>query len=202
MTLAACIAVLAILGCLDAFAVDLPPFDLDEEQHLDRLSEGPYVAIVIPALFSGAVLFVASGFALITSTRSELLPWAILALFFAFMGTDELLEFHESLERASGVDWQILYLPLMLVGGACWLRALNRMSQFDTERLLWLGGAAAWIVASMLEFGAHVSEGDVGGGVLPHESLVLEEVLEMTGSSMFLLALFLVCRRIGGRQPA
>jgi hypothetical protein len=199
MALAACISVLAILGTLHVFVLELLPFDLDEEQHLERLDAGPWESIVVPALFSAAVLLVASGLAFVTSIRSKPLPWAMLGLFFAFMGADEVLKFHENLEGAVHIDWQVLYLPLMLVGGACWLVALRCMWEFGTERLLWLGGAAAWIAASLIEFG--IAFDYASSPLLPDETLLLEETLEMMGSAMFLLALYLVFGRTEARQP-
>jgi hypothetical protein len=107
------------------------------------------------------------------------------------MGTDELIQIHENLGASSGIDWQILYLPVLAAGGACWLGALRRMWEFESERLLWLGGAVAWIVAQMLEFAV-----DHHWTLLIGEIAWAEEILEMSGSSMFLLALYLVSRRV------
>jgi hypothetical protein len=198
--LAGNIAVLAILGTVHEFLFALEPFDLDGEQRLGRLGEGPWETFVIPAFFSAVVLLVTACLALFKATRSELLPWVLLGALFAFLAVDEVLEFHERLEGTTRIEWQMLYVPLMLVGGACWLAALRRMPSMSTERLLWLGGGGSWTAALLMEFGAHLGSTTTRKGPLPYESLIVEELLEMAGSSMMLLALFVVGRRIVAGQ--
>lgn len=190
IALAASIAALAILGALNAATGSPPAFDLDGELNLNR---GLISGMDYPALFSGALLFAAAVLALEASAVSERFPWAPLGAFLAFMGTDELMTIHETLERSIGMDWQILYLPIVAALGPFWLIALGRMWEFHSERLLWLGGAVAWLVAQMLEFVVwHASAlSGLSGGIT-----LVEEILEMAGSAMFLLALYLASRRL------
>jgi hypothetical protein len=176
--------------------VSLPSFNVNGELHLDEL-DNLEEAINFPALFSGMLLYAVSGSALLAA-RSEPMPWVPLAVFFAFMGTDELFKIHETIEHGTGVDWQIIYLPVVLVAGAFWLAALDRISRFSSERMLWLGGAAAWIIAQLLEVVSNA--GGDNWTVLAGEFSGAEEVLEMLGSSLFLLALFLVRSRSGARD--
>jgi hypothetical protein len=192
--LAACIAVLAILGGIDGIVTPIHPFDAMAEMDLDRsLSE----AIAIPAIFSGFLLFAASSLAIVVATHSERFPWVAIGAFFAFMGVDELAGIHERLGTLVGAAWEIAYIPIVLVGGVFWLWTLARMWQFDSERVLWLGGASAWILAQALE--ATVLSGDESWSLIGELSLV-EETLEMAGSSMFLMALYLVARRLAAQQ--
>jgi len=194
IVLAASIAALGLMGAIYSATGSPPAFDLSGEQHFDR---GLVAGVNIPALFSGAVLFVTAGLA-IGVGGSERRPWAILGAFLAFMGIDEVMKIHENLESSTGVDWQVLYLPLIAVGGVCWLIALRRMWTHHSERLLWLGGAAAWGIAQMLEL--VVNAGSGAWAPLGGEMAWVEEVLEMAGSSMFLLALYLVWRRLAAKR--
>jgi hypothetical protein len=194
--LAASITALAMMGVLDAATGSPAAFDLDGEVNLGR---GLISGMDYPALFSGALLFVAAAFALDASAVSERFPWAPLGAFLAFMGADELMTIHETLERSVGIDWQILYLPVVAALGPFWLIALRRMWEFHSERLLWLGGAAAWIGAQMLEFVVwNVNAlSALSGGMT-----VVEEILEMSGSAMFLLALYLTSRRLASGRAS
>ena len=193
--LAACIAVLAILGGVDGIVTPIQPFDAMAEMDLDRpLSE----AIAIPAIFSGVLLFTASGLAIVVAAHSERFPWVAIGAFFAFMGIDELAGIHERMGTLVGVAWEIAYMPVVLVGGVFWLWTLTRMWQINSERVLWLGGAAAWVLAEALE--ATVLSGDESWSLIGELSLV-EETLELAGSSMFLLALYLVAQRLAAGQP-
>jgi hypothetical protein len=109
------------------------------------------------------------------------------------MGADELLMIHERLGALADVRWQILYLPIALGGGLLWLSALKRIWMFRSEQLLWLGGAACWVLAQPWE-PMTGTIGFVGAGI--------EEILEMCGSALFLLALLLVASRLdGGQNP-
>lgn len=193
--LAASITVLAIMGALDAATGSLPAFDLDREINLHKGLSG----MNYPALFSGALLFVAAAFALEVSTLSERLPWVPLGLFLAFMASDELMAIHETLERSVGVNWQILYLPIVAILGPFWLVALVKMRGLESERFLWLGGAAAWIAAQSLEFVFW----NIGALSAFHGGMTfMEEILEMSGSAMFLVALYLTSRRLVNGEAA
>jgi hypothetical protein len=193
LSLAACIGTLAFLGGVDGAITPLPPFDLMAEVDFGKpLSE----AIAVPAIFSGGLLFAAASLAFAVAADLRRLPWLFMGAFFAFMGIDELAMVHERLGYLIASDWQIPFIPVALAGGVFWLWALRLMWQSDSQRLFWVGGACAWILAQMLE--AVVLHEGPRWPWIGEESLV-EETLEMIGSTMFLLALFLLRRRFVDR---
>jgi hypothetical protein len=184
--LIACIAFLAILGAVHDATQGLHAFDLDSEEN-------------VPAIFSGMLLFVASGLAFLVARRTERIPWLALGALFAFMAVDELAAIHEKLGDWIGVPWLVPYAPLIIAAGAFWLLALRRISPFRSEQTLWLGGALAWICAQGLE-AVWIAVGSDSGPTA--ELSVPEEILEMTGSSMFLLTLYLVSRRLATERAS
>jgi hypothetical protein len=190
LALAACIAVLAILGGVDGEVTPLPSFNLMAEVDLGRPLPD---AIPVSALFSGFLLLAAAGLAFAASADSQRFPWVAMGAFFTFMGVDEVAGIHERLGYMIASDWQIPYIPIAFLGGVFWLWALRLMWRSQSERLFWLGGASAWILAQMLE-GVVLSRGPTWH--LIGEFSLVEETLEMAGSSMFLLALYLAWRRL------
>ena len=113
-----------------------------------------------------------------------------MAVLFAFMGLDELFEIHEALERALGVNWVLLYLPLVLAGGIGWLATLRTLlREHRVAAAAWAGGAVAWAVAQLLEVWEW--DGDVMRPAY-YPKMYLEEGLEMVGSIGWLAAMVLV----------
>jgi hypothetical protein len=203
--LAACIAALAILAAIDGIVTSIPSFDLRSEVDLGKpVAE----AIAVPAIFSGFLLFAAAGLAIAAAANSERLPWLAIGAFLAFMGLDEVAGIHERLGDHVGGEWEITYIPVVLLGGVFWLWTLRSMWRFGSERWLWLGGAAAWVLSQGNE--AFVNHRDAAtsllgdfhlqaltfGGTLFDVLDRVEEIVEMAGSSMFLLALYLAWRRL------
>jgi hypothetical protein len=190
--LIAAIALLAILGIVAAFE-RLSSFDLDRE-----VSD----VISVPAMFSAGLLLGAAVLALLCrDTGSGSVRWLALGALFAFLALDELLAFHETLERELATDWQTLYAPLALVGALIWLSILRAMSAIADGQLLWIAGATAWGVSQLLENLAW------GPGDVPIRGFrfitVGEEILEMTGSMLFVWALLIVLTRPGSEpSPA
>jgi hypothetical protein len=198
VVLSACIAVLATLGAADALVTPLPAFNVDAELDLTK----PFPdGLAIIAVFSGCLLFGAALLAFRTATRAELLPWVGIGAFLAFMGVDEVAGVHERVGHLIGTDWQTAYIPIVLAGGVFWLWAMVRMWRFSSERLFWLGGASAWFFAQALE--AMTLRHDEGWTLVPGLDVGpgLEETLEMAGSLMFLLALYMVAQRLATREP-
>jgi hypothetical protein len=209
LALTACMAALAILGGIHRFVTPISPFDLRAEVDLGNpLPE----AIAIPAIFSGFLLFAAAGLAIAAAARLDRFPWLGIAAFLAFMGVDELLGIHERVGDLVGGSWQIPYIPIAVLGGVFWLSTLRRMSR-DSERVLWLGAATVWVLAQVNEFVVNHRDaassllGDFHlraltfGGTLFDVADQVEEIVEMAGSSMFLLALYLVWRRLRSDGP-
>jgi hypothetical protein len=139
------------------------------------------------AYFSGGVLFAAALlvhlYAQRTAQHRLLLGVGLAGLLWLF-GFDEIFSVHEWLEDHLGVDWQLLYLPVGLVGLAGGLLLLRSVPR-ESRVLLVLAGVA-WVVAQLLEKIQWVGE------TLAHPFLVLpEELLEMTGSSLIVVAVLL-----------
>lgn len=178
------IGVLAVPGALTVHRGGGGAFDLDGE-------------LTIPAFASAALLLCAAAAAALAFRRdphARWRPWAGLALLFAVMGVDEATGMHEALERASAVDWQTLYIPIVALAGALWLLALVRMR--GLERAAWVLAAGAWLAAQVLEAlewtGPRESERAVDGyGIM----MGFEELLEMTGSALFAVGLLLAVER-------
>jgi hypothetical protein len=182
--LAAGIAVLGLLGSLwlagvrDLAGVPIAKFNLDDEFNFPATFS--FLLLVGVALASWRWAAEAQG-------RDRLVR-RFLAGFFAFMSLDELLSFHERLEAIAHVDWQTLYVPVVLVGGAAWVHALRRLAV--RERALWAAGAAGWFVAQVFE------AVEWGPTRLVHPWMIApEETLEMTGSACWVFALLVVLTR-------
>lgn len=180
VVIAGVIALLGLLGCVHAVVVRLEPFDLNGEG-------------TVTAVFSASLLLAA---ALVASAASRLVrprSWGLLVLgpFLAFMAVDELVSLHEKLELALGVDWQTVYLPVILVGGVAWVATLRDLRPRSSGRMLFVAGACAWVVAQVCE------KLQYEGERLVHPVLSLpEETLEMAGSTLFLLALLRTVRAL------
>lgn len=105
------------------------------------------------------------------------------------MGVDEVIQIHERLERLLSYDWQILFSPLILLAGLGWLHVLLRIRRDAVAVSMWMGGAAAWVAAQLLESAAW------GWWFGPDRQaanylvmMISEELLEMIGSTLFLMA--------------
>lgn len=175
------IAALDVLGVLHALGrnvgwLRLPGFGLDEEWS-------------VPAFFSGALL-VGAAVACLLSLRAGGLPGVrtgvltALAVFFTFMAVDEVVQIHERLEDLTNVGWQLLYLPLIVVGAIAWLLVLRGLRAARAGSLLFIAGAMSWGAAQLFESVQR------DGAVLVHRWTILpEETLEMVGSALFAVAL-------------
>ena len=143
----------------------------------------------IPAAVSGLLLLAAAVAALLVArlwsgSRAGARAALALACFFAFMALDEMLFLHERLETWTGIDWQVLYLPVALIGGVAWLMVLRRLFAYPHAAGLFVAGAAAWVVSQAIELVQW------NGDVLVYPWLNFpEETLEMTGSLLFALGL-------------
>lgn len=152
--------------------------------------------LTIPSAFSGALLVIAALAAFLLAGRLPLAAASRLSLialgsFFAFMALDEMFYLHERLEVLTGVDWQILYAPIVLVAGVAWLGVLLRLRSHPRAAGLFLAGAAAWIASQGLE------RAQWDGAVLLHPWITVpEEALEMTGSALFALALLMALQSV------
>jgi hypothetical protein len=187
-----CIGLLTIGGAYDALIRDTLVVDLQGEL-LDGFS--------VPPLFSGGLLLGVSAYSVLLATGPDagVAPrwaWGVFSVLFLEAAADETATIHERLGEALNVEWLVLYTPLFLVAGALWVIVLRGLRD-RPERALWLGGAACWVVAQMLEAYAYggTEVGRPGTGVFS----ALEELLEMTGSLLLLWTVLSLHRR--ARKP-
>lgn len=176
------IALLGVTGVLyDLKVPNTNPFDLDGEMR-------------IPALWSFGLLAGGSVAALLASLAQASRAAAAFGGFLLFMAVDELIQIHETLEGATGVDWQLLYLPVVGVGGFFFLVLLRAMRR-SAAALTLASGAGCWVIAQMLEMLQWHGDQRVSGYYL---MATPEELLEMLGSLLFGLAILMWVR---GTQP-
>jgi hypothetical protein len=189
---------LGIMGALEFFtSARLGNFNLDGER-------------TVPAVFSGGFLFLAALLALAVAQtgsweRKERRALLLIAAFFAFMGIDEGVLIHERVGGVFHMHWQIPYIPVIAVAFVLWLRVLRALSANALAVKLWIAGAAAWVAAQGFEISQSLfapQHEAADGTVLPlHGAInlhfvltIMEELAEMTGSALFLLALFVFLR--------
>jgi len=153
----------------------------------------------VPAFWSGFLLVAAAASALAAARadgRGARWPWWPLALLLLFMAGDEVLRIHEWLERQSGIDWHVLYLPLMAVGAAAGVGAVVRLRHHPVLAAGIVASGAAWALAQVLEALQWDGSQQVGAyGPM----MLTEEILEMAGSLGFTLTLLAVAERFRSR---
>ena len=167
-------------------------FDLDGERTFVTLLTG--ASLLAAALGAFVIGSLAVG--------AARLVFLALAGFYAFMALDEVLSFHESVESTTGVDWQVLYLPIFLIGAVAGIGALLVLRGRRDAQLTFLAGGAAWFVAQVFEqiqWGANDEP-------IAHYNLLMvpEELLEYLGSALWFVAFVLVIRHVlapGARPP-
>jgi len=151
--------------------------------------------ISVATWFSALLLWLGSFWWLLVAfnarprSRALWLWWLILA----WLALDEGNAFHERLERWTGVDWQLLYVPLMAVAGVIWVLVVRRFRADRRIVGLLAGAAAVWGIALVLELLQN------WGGVPMRASIydptmIAEEALEMLGSLLLLIAAMLALR--------
>ncbi|HUT77622.1 MAG TPA: hypothetical protein VM285_08045 [Polyangia bacterium] len=167
---------LEFLGPVQNASNPLQWFDLNQE-------------LTFPAYFSGLLLLVMAGLALLVSSMPAVrlgsgTPWVLMALIVSFLAFDEVVDIHGRLQGSAGVEAQVLLAPLILVAAVVGLVLLRRIWPQPVVRGMFLGGAAAWGLAMAIDPSTH-----------PGAPLAFpEEMLEMTGSALFVLALSLLAR--------
>ena len=168
------IVAVGVLGARYGPAVRI--LDLGHELTIPAAVSGGLLAAAALAAFIVARLGLRDGFGGVSAVA--------LGSFFVLMALDEMLYLHERLETVTGIDWQILYLPLVLVGAVAWLAMIRRLWSHPLAAALFASGAAAWLASQVFE--AVQWDGDV---LVYRWMNVPEELLEMTGSALFALGL-------------
>ena len=146
--------------------------------------------------FSAALLWAASFWWLLVAVNGRPRSLAVWVWWpvLAWLALDEGIAMHERLERWSGIDWQLLYVPLMAIAAvALWSVFLRYRSQTRIAALL-VTGAAAWIVVLILELVQNWGGSPTQAAVYV-PTMITEEALEMTGSAVLLVAAILILHR-------
>jgi len=186
LALALCIVLLGALGALfRSGTVGIAPFDMNAERS-------------VPTLFSGLLLFAAAGLAALAATaappdRHRRVWWWILGGLLAFLAFDEVAAMHERLQFWTGAFGQLSLAPVLVVGGLAGLMTLRRLRWHRLGQALLVAGAAAWLVAQLVD--AVQSSGRLDGLSVP------EEMLEMAGSACFCIAILTALQAARRRSP-
>jgi hypothetical protein len=164
---------------------DLRAFDVNKEQ-------------TFPATFSGMLLLVAGGLALLnglvrSDTGAGRRWWIVLALVLAFLGLDEIAALHEAVQDRVHIWGQAVLAPVVFAGVYAWWATLKQLWSEPPAGALFMLGAGAWIVSQLID--AKLNE-PWGWTVLP------EELLEMAGSALFGLALLVALRQLLATETA
>ncbi|HMJ59351.1 MAG TPA: hypothetical protein VK467_09450 [Gemmatimonadales bacterium] len=176
------IAALAVLGAVEAWrpGSGLTPFDLDGERNF-------------PAIFS-ALLLLACAVLVVRLPRSVVSRpvTVVLSGIFALASLDEAAEIHEKLERRLDVDWQLLYAPAFIAAIVAWSLFVVALRRRGLSVTLVLASAGCWVASQVLEALQWKDDGSQAAGYT--WMMVTEEVLEMVGSALLLIALLVVVR--------
>jgi hypothetical protein len=169
------IAALCVLGSIHYWVHRMQPFWLDGEHNF-------------PATFSALLLvsaavvtvLVAGQYPVRTTMRRVFLG---LAGLFAFMSLDEFEYFHEHINDHFGFPWQVAYAPVLVAAAYLWIKAWREFRARTAAAPLWLGAAAAWGVAQLLDL-YQTTALDTNDNLTSFKvTVVIEEGLEMIGSS-------------------
>lgn len=171
------VVVLGVMGTVSHSVEYMRVFDVNKEQNYASMFSGL-------ALWAAALMAVCNGvFREESSYRRR--SWIALAVVFTYLGLDEMAAFHEELQHATGIWGQAFLLPVVVVGVAAWYSTLMQMRPNRAAVVLWIGGAAFWVVSQCIDV--------VLNGPMPWTTIP-EELGEMTGSLMFAFALLVSLR--------
>lgn len=184
------IAFLGVMGILRFAHKDaLRLFNLDGERN-------------IPSAFSGLLWLVVALLAYLVA-RAEIgraLAWKVLAVLFVLLAIDEVAEVHEHLQYYAGVDWQLLYLPVVLLAAIAWVAAGRDLHRIGVRLWPFLGATVCGLVAQPLEALEIDSHHNPRRGF--RVMVVSEEVLEMLAGLLLTIAFIGALRALRGRTAA
>ena len=177
------IALVGLAGVLVAWRVDQGRdlFDLDGERN-------------VPATLSALLLVLAA--VCVVRLPQRVVPRAVslgLGGVLVLAALDEAFELHEKLESALDVDWQLLYLPVFVVAAALWCWLLYAL-RGDRSTVALLGAAGlCWVASQVLEHEQWGPDGPEPGYTW---MMVTEEILELTGSALLVVALLVALSKL------
>lgn len=148
----------------------------------------------VPTFFSGAILLagaLCSGVAARARLYGRHRLWIAFGALLLFMSADEVVQIHERIETWTGIDWEQPYLVVAIGAAVVWFNVLRSMER--QSRWLLIYGAIGWAISFGLEDAEYDSNDDRVAGFTP--MTISEELLEMAGSSLFLIALVIALKR-------
>jgi hypothetical protein len=150
--------------------------------------------LTFPAYFSCLLLLAMAGLAGLAAhlrIGGGPLPWILMALVVGFLAFDEVIDLHGKAQSETDLEAQVLLSPLIVVAAVVGVIIMRRLWSRGLVHDLFIGGGIAWIGAQAIDPLTH-----------PGSPLAWpEEMLEMSGSALFVLALLLLVQRtvaIGG----
>ncbi len=177
-------SVVAAGGVRGLFGLDIHVIDLNAEA-------------TAPAVFSAALLLFAAVAAFALLDASSRFVVAGLPTLFALLAVDEIVGIHEALDDATGIAWQILYLPVFAYAAVAARTLLRSLPNRDPARHLFIAGVGAWVASQVFDLIQNH-----GAGELMYPALIVpEELLEMLGSGLVGLALLVLLRARAGKGP-
>jgi hypothetical protein len=168
---------LGTMGAISHGAHYMRVFDVNKEQNYASMFSGL-------ALWAAAVMAICNG-VFREERRRRRRWWVALALVFVYLGLDEMAALHEELQHLTGIWGQAFLLPVVVVGVAAWYVTLAQMLANRLAVVLWVGGAAFWVVSQGIDL--------LLNAPMPWTTIP-EELGEMTGSLLFGFSLLLVLR--------
>lgn len=189
------IAALCVLGSIHFWVHRMQAFWLDGEHNF-------------PATFSALLLVTAGVAALLfadqhpprTTMRRVFLG---LSGLFAFMSLDEFQYFHEHINDHFHFPWQVAYTPILIAAVYLWIKAWREFGARTEAATLWVAAAGAWAVAQGFDLYQNTVLDGNNNLAAFKTTVVIEEGLEMVGSSLFAFALLVALRSPASRlsQP-
>jgi len=148
----------------------------------------------VPAFFSGAILL-AGGLCSFLAGRLRVYGtrrwWIGFGAFLIFMSADEVVQIHEKVEVWTGVDWEQPYAFVALGAAVVWFNLVRRMD--NQLRILMACGALGWMISFGLEDAEYDSMDHRVSGFTAMDTV--EELAEMAGSSLWLIAVVIAIKR-------
>jgi hypothetical protein len=149
------------------------------------------------ATFFSATLLWATAFwwlLVATSARPRSMAVWVWWVVLAWLAFDEGSAIHEKLERWSGTDWELLYVPVMAIGALAWWGVFRRYRSERRIAALLVAGAVVWIAVLALELVQNWGGAPVRAEIYV-PTMIVEEALEMIGSAALLIAGMLALQR-------
>jgi len=152
--------------------------------------------------FSSALLWAAAfwWFLVAVTSRPRSLALRIWWPVLAWLALDEGSAIHERVERWSGIDWQILYVPVMALAAVAWWGVLRRYRDQTRIAVPLIVVAAVWFVALALELVQNWGGAPIQASIYD-PAMILEEALEMVGATALLVAATSALRRAVQTAP-